>query len=83
MIHIVEYSSHIIFGFIGIKNRATPNRDIDQANGIEKPFHVRLLILLKVVVVRHYLMKGPLFSQIPQHLSIFVLTHYPVILEYS
>jgi hypothetical protein len=28
-------------------------------------------------------MKGSIFSQIPQHLSTFVLTHYPVFLEYS
>ena len=41
MINIVEYTFQKLFGFIDIKNCATPNRDPDQANCIQKPFHNR------------------------------------------
>ena len=57
MINIVEYTFHKFSGFIGIKNRATPNRDPAQAKCKQKPFHNRLLISLKVVVERLYCMK--------------------------
>jgi hypothetical protein len=52
LINIAEYAFHNIFGFIGIKNRATPKRDIDQANKIQKPFHNRITVGLMVVVKR-------------------------------
>jgi hypothetical protein len=57
LINTVEYTSHKLFGFIDVKNIATPNRDVDQANCIEKPFHSRLLMMLKVVAERFYCVK--------------------------